>query len=84
MKYFPGLLCFICYYELMTALKFPFSFTVDRVTHDYRYQAPLLGFFELDLVLVIILLLLVGKQVQRHRRVTGFLIASTKKPGITL
>lgn len=46
----PGFLAFLGYYEILSGLSFPLNFTVDRVTNTYRFQSPLLGGLELDLL----------------------------------
>jgi hypothetical protein len=66
LDFLPGLFIFLGYYEILAFLKVPFYFTVDRVTTIYRYQAPLLGFLELDLFvflgLVLLLMLIFPEQ----------------------
>jgi len=51
----PGILAFLGYYELTAGLRIPFNFTVNRATHTYLFQAPLLGAFELDLTVYLTL-----------------------------
>jgi hypothetical protein len=63
----PGYLFFLGYYELLAFFKVPFYFTVDRVTNIYRYQSALLGFFEFDLLLYLILCLLLLSMFPKER-----------------
>jgi len=51
LSFFPGILAFLGYYELLSSFSAPFRFTVDRVTHLYLVQLPLLGWLELDYIL---------------------------------
>lgn len=49
-SFFPGILAFLGYYELLSGFSVPFRFTVDRVTHPYLVRLPLLGWLELDYI----------------------------------
>ena len=46
----PGFLAFLGLYEILSGLRVPFSFTIDRVTGTYLFQAPLFGRMELDVM----------------------------------
>jgi len=45
----------------------PFYFTVDRVTNVYRYRSPLLGFFEFDFLVYLVLGLLLLSMLPEER-----------------
>lgn len=73
----PGVLAFIGYYELLSAFRFPFYFTVDRVTNYYRFQSPLLWGLELDLFLILLLLFVLGYLDSRSNRIVYLVTASS-------
>lgn len=68
MKVFPvGLLAFLGYYELVSGLSLPLRFTVERVTHVYLFQGPLLGSLEVDLAAYVFAALYVSVLEDRRR-----------------
>lgn len=50
----PGFLAFLGYYELLSFLRLPVKFTVERVTVSFRVQSPLLGGLEIDLLAYVV------------------------------
>jgi hypothetical protein len=64
----PGFFAFFCFYEFVSGLSMPFYFTANRVTSEYNYQSPLLGFYELDLLIFTILIILLSFNLNKSNR----------------
>ncbi|MBD3204873.1 hypothetical protein GF319_00845 [Candidatus Bathyarchaeota archaeon] len=76
-KIIPGLLFLFSYYQLLSGLKIPFNFTVERITSTFLYQSPLLGYFELDIIFFALSMIYISHRLSSGYRKTMIVLTVT-------